>query len=46
MSVLLLSLVTIAYAGIVISEAVKSNHAMACVFAGYTFANLGLMAQL
>lgn len=46
MSILLLSLVTIAYAGIAISEAVKGSYAMALVFAGYTAANLGLMAKL
>ena len=46
MSVLLLSLVTLAYAGIAISEAIKGSYAMSLVFAGYTAANLGLMARL
>ena len=46
MSVLLLSLVTLAYAGIAISEAVKGSYAMLFVFFGYTLANLGLMAKL
>ena len=46
MSILLLSMVTLAYAGIAISEAVKGGYAMALVFAGDTLANLGLMAKL
>lgn len=45
MSVWLLSLVTLAYAGIAISEAVKGSYAMSLVFTGYALANLGLMAK-
>lgn len=45
MSILLLSLVTLAYAGIAINEAVEGSYPMSLVFAGYTLANLGLMAK-
>ncbi len=46
MSIALVALVTLCYVGVAISEAWAGNTAMAVVFAGYSFANIGLIMGL
>tara|TARA_R110000868_G_scaffold319299_1_gene580093 strand:+ start:199 stop:339 length:141 start_codon:yes stop_codon:yes gene_type:complete len=46
MSNWLLGLVTVIYAGISIEQLFKGNIPMAIVYAGYTFANIGLYLAL
>ncbi len=43
MSLPLLILVTIIYAGVTIDNALKGNMGIAIMFAGYTVANIGVM---
>jgi hypothetical protein len=46
MSTGLIILVTGCYVGVATSEAWKGNYGMAVVFAGYAFANIGLIMSL
>jgi hypothetical protein len=45
-SVTLVSLVTAAYVGVAINEAWRRNWPDSTIFAGYAFANFGLIANL
>lgn len=46
MSTTLILLVTLAYIGVAVSEALAKNYPMAIVFAGYSVANLGFIMGL
>ena len=46
MSIYLVALVTLCYVGVAVVEATHSNTASAIIFAGYSFANIGLIMGL
>jgi hypothetical protein len=43
MSILLIALTGIAYAGVAVDQSLKGNTPMAIVYAGYALANVGML---